>query len=170
MTTPTRPPQPAPARVAVGSDHRGSEAARSIAESLRRAGHEVTLFDTSPDAPSDYPELAWKVGQSLKNGQADRGVLICGTGIGMSIAANKIPGVRAAVVHDEMTAQLSRAHNDANVLCLSADLLGARIMDKLVQVFMTTDFEGGRHARRVGKIGSIERDTDPAGPGKTTTT
>ncbi len=149
-------------RVAVGADHRGSEAARSIAESLRRAGHQVTLFDSSPDTPCDYPEQAWKVGQALRQGDADRGVLICGTGIGMSIAANKIPGVRAAVVHDEMTSQLSRAHNDANVICLSADLLGTRLMDKLVGVFMSTEFEGGRHARRVGKIERIEADQDPA--------
>jgi ribose 5-phosphate isomerase B len=150
-----------PARVAVGADHRGSEAARSIAETLRRSGHEVTLFESSAETPCDYPEQAWKVGQALRTGAADRGVLICGTGIGMSIAANKIPGVRAAVVHDEMTSQLSRAHNDANVLCLSADLLGARLMDKLVGVFMATDFEGGRHARRVGKIGAIEQNQNP---------
>lgn len=151
-----------PARVAVGADHRGSEAARSIAETLRRAGHKVTLFESSAETPCDYPEQAWKVGQELRTGQADRGVLICGTGIGMSIAANKIPGVRAAVVHDEMTSQLSRAHNDANVLCLSADLLGARLMDKLVGVFMSTEFEGGRHARRVDKITAIEQSQDPA--------
>ena len=151
-----------PARVAVGADHRGSEAARSIAETLRRSGHEVTLFESSAETPCDYPEQAWKVGQALRTGAADRGVLICGTGIGMSIAANKIPGVRAAVVHDEMTSQLSRAHNDANVLCLSADLLGARLMDKLVGVFMATEFEGGRHARRVGKIAAIEQNHNPA--------
>ena len=152
-----------PVRVAVRADHRGSEAARSITESLRRAGHEVTLFDSNPETPCDYPEQAWKVGQAVRQGRADRGVLICGTGIGMSIAANKIDSVRAAVVHDEMTSQLSRAHNDANVICLSADLLGARLMDKLVGVFMATEFEGGRHARRVGKIDAIEADQDPAG-------
>ena len=149
------------ARVIVGSDHRGAEAATSIAESLRRAGHEVSVVE-SCEGPCDYPEPAWKVGQRIKEGRADRGVLICGTGIGMSIAANKIPGVRAAVVHDEMTAGLSRAHNDANVICLSADLLGTRIMDKLVQVFMDSEFEGGRHARRVAKIGEIEKGHDPA--------
>lgn len=150
-----------PARVILGSDHRGSEAANAIAESLRRAGNPVELVPVC-DGPCDYPEPAWKVGQRLRAGDADLGVLICGTGIGMSIAANKIPGVRAAVVHDEMTAQLSRAHNDANVVCLSADLLGARIMDKLVRVFIDTPFEGGRHARRVAKIVEIERGHDPA--------
>ena len=150
------------ARVAIGADHRGSDAARSIAETLRKSGHEVTLFETDAATPSDYPEQAWKVGQAIRQGKADRGVLICGTGIGMSIAANKIPGVRAAVVHDEMTSQLSRAHNDANVLCLSADLLGARLMDKLVGVFMDTEFEGGRHARRVAKISAIEHEDDPS--------
>lgn len=151
-----------PARVAVGSDHRGADAAKSIAETLRRAGHQVTLVESCSDQPCDYPEQAWRVGTQIRDGQVDRGVLICGTGIGMSIAANKIPGVRAAVVHDEMTAQLCRAHNDANVLCLSADLLGARIMDKLVEVFMNTPFEGGRHARRVAKIADIEQGRDPS--------
>lgn len=149
-------------RVVIGSDHRGAEAAASIAESLRQAGHPVTLIESCADQPCDYPEQAWKVGQQIHNGEADRGVLICGTGIGMSIAANKVPSVRAAVVHDEMTSQLSRAHNDANVICLSADLLGARIMEKVVQVFMDTEFEGGRHARRVGKIAEIEQGRDPA--------
>lgn len=149
-------------RVVIGSDHRGSEAAASIAESLRRSGHEVTLIESCADQPCDYPEQAWKVGRMIQHHQADRGVLICGTGIGMSIAANKIAGVRAAVVHDEMTSQLSRAHNDANVICLSADLLGARIMEKVVQAFMTTPFEGGRHARRVNKIAEIEQGRDPA--------
>lgn len=153
-----------PARVVIGSDHRGAEAAASIAESLRRAGHEARIVG-SCEGPCDYPEPAWQVGQQIRDHEADRGVLVCGTGIGMSIAANKVPGVRAAVVHDEMTAQLSRAHNNANVICLSADLLGARIMDKLVQVFMNTDFEGGRHERRVNKITDIEQGHDPARKG-----
>ena len=88
--------------------------------------------------------------------------MICGTGIGVSIAANKVSGVRAAVVHDELTAQLSRSHNDANVLCMSADMLGERRMDKIVETFLNIEFEGGRHARRVGKIEAIERGEAPA--------
>lgn len=157
--------QPArPQKVAIGSDHRGADAAASIAESLRRDGHQAEIVGAC-EGPCDYPEPAYQVGQRIKSGDADRGVLICGTGIGMSIAANKVPGVRAAVVHDEMTAQLSRAHNNANVICLSADLLGDHSMGKLVQVFMESDFEGGRHERRVNKIAAIEQGHDPAASG-----
>ena len=101
------------------------------------------------------------MGKAVAEGRADLGLLICGTGIGMSIAANKIPGVRAAVVHDELTAQISRSHNDANVLCLSADLLGHRLIEQIVETWIKTPFEGGRHARRVHKIEAIERGEDP---------
>ncbi len=165
MTTPEGPDapnQPAPpSTVVIGSDHRGADAAASIAESLRRGGYQAEIVGAC-EGPCDYPEPAWQVGQRIRSGDADRGVLVCGTGIGMSIAANKVPGVRAAVVHDEMTAQLSRAHNNANVICLSADLLGDHVMGKLVETFMKSAFEGGRHERRVNKIAAIERGQDPA--------
>ncbi len=150
-----------PLRVVLGADHRGLATAKMIVETLQGAGHEARLVNQCTDGPCDYPEQAWLVGQEMINGNADRGVLICGTGIGMSIAANKIHGLRAALVHDELTAKLSRSHNDANVLCLSADLLGARLIDKIIEVWMSEGFEGGRHARRLEKVNAIEAGNDP---------
>lgn len=147
-------------RVSIGADHRGSDAAQRVFDSLKQLGYEATIVDGC-DGNCDYPEKAYLVGQQINDGDADRGVLICGTGIGMSIAANKIDGLRAALVHDELTAQLSRSHNDANVLCLSADLLGERLIDKIIEVWMKTPFEGGRHQRRVNKITAIEQNADP---------
>jgi len=148
-------------RVAIGTDHRGAKAAEIVIETLGALGHEARIVDGCDDKPCDYPEKAWSVAKEIGEGRADRGVLICGTGIGMSIAANKIKGLRAALVHDELTAQLSRSHNDANVLCISADLLGAPLIEKIVTTWMGTDFEGGRHARRLAKIGAIEEGRDP---------
>lgn len=148
-------------KIAISADHRGSEASRSVADNLRRQGHEVEVLGDLSGKPSDYPDLAYLVGRSLASGKAERGLLICGSGIGMSIAANKMPGVRAALVHDELTAEVSRSHNDANVLCLSADMLGLRLIEKIVEIWLATPFEGGRHARRVHKIEAIERGKDP---------
>ncbi len=149
--------------VAIGADHRGIEAAQAVAKSLEDAGDTVTLLATcAPGESCDYPDQAWKVGRAVASGEAQFGILICGSAIGMSIAANKIPGCRAAVVHDELTANLSRSHNDANVLCLSGDLLGHRLMQQIVRVWLDTPFEGGRHARRVDKIMAIERGEAPA--------
>ncbi|MBX3363905.1 MAG: ribose 5-phosphate isomerase B [Phycisphaeraceae bacterium] len=148
--------------IAVGADHRGIAAARNVVEKLRREGHQVSLSEGCDGPSCDYPERAFPVAKAVAAGEADRGILICGTGIGMSIAANKVAGVRAAVVHDELTAELSRSHNDANILCLSADLLGQRLIENIVDVFLRTSFEGGRHLRRVRKIGAIESGQDPA--------
>ena len=149
-------------KIALGSDHRGAEAVVQLAEQLQRAGHDTRVFIPPAGESCDYPEQAYQVGTAVARGDAERGVLICGTGIGMSIAANKVHGARAAVVHDELTAQLSRSHNDANIICLSGDLLGQRLIEKVVEVFLRSEFEGGRHARRVGKIAAIERGEDPA--------
>lgn len=149
-----------PLCVAIGADHRGSDAAQRVQDSLKVLGYEAIIVEGC-DRNCDYPEKAYLVGQMMNSGQAQRGVLICGTGIGMSIAANKITGLRAALVHDELTAQLSRSHNDSNVLCLSADLLGERLIDKIIAVWMQTEFEGGRHLRRVNKITAIEQGADP---------
>lgn len=146
--------------IAIGSDHRGTDAAANLARLLERDGHTVTLLATT-DGPCDYPEPAYKVANAVARGDAPVGILLCGTGIGMSIAANKIKGVRAAVAHDELTAQLSKGHNNANVLCLSADLLGQKLIEKITRVFLETEFEGGRHARRIRKIEAIERGEDP---------
>jgi ribose 5-phosphate isomerase B len=144
-------------RIAVGTDHRGFSIREKVIESLKKRGQEVQDFGTfSPDAV-DYPDIAEQVAQRVSRGEVDRGVLVCGTGLGMCIAANKFPGVRATPCHDDLTAELSRRHNDSNVLCLSADLLGERLIDRMIDVWLNTPFEGGRHARRVDKISDLER-------------
>jgi ribose 5-phosphate isomerase B len=149
-------------RIAIGADHRGHTSARAVADRLTAQGHEVLIQGALDGKSCDYPERAYLVGKAVAGGQADVGICICGTGIGMSIAANKVRGVRAAVVHDEITAQLSRSHNSANVLCLSADLLGQRLIDSIVDTFISTEFEGGRHMRRIHKVEAIEKNIDPA--------
>ncbi|MBM4107331.1 MAG: ribose 5-phosphate isomerase B [Phycisphaerae bacterium] len=148
-------------KIALGADHRGHNTIRLLAEKLQREGHDVRTLDGGAGQPCDYPDSAFLVGNAVASGQAELGILICGTGIGMSIAANKVKGVRAAVVHDELTAQLARSHNDANVVCMSADLLGQRIIEKIVDVATRTAFEGGRHARRLAKIALIESGKTP---------
>lgn len=147
--------------IALGADHRGSDAINRLAERLRTDGHAVTLHGSTGGETCDYPIAAFEVGQEVSEGRADRGVLVCGTGIGMSIAANKVDGVRAAVVNNELTAQLARSHNDANVVCVSADLLGLRLIEQIVETFLGTEHEGGRHARRVDRIAAIERGETP---------
>lgn len=148
-------------RIVLSADHRGYSGVRQLSDKLQREGHEVQLLGDCSGTPSDYPDRAWLVGRAVSEGRADAGILLCGTGVGMSIAANKVPGVRAAVVHDEMTAQLSRSHNAANVLCMSADLLGQRLIEKIAEVWLKTEFEGGRHARRIRKITAMEQGKDP---------
>jgi ribose 5-phosphate isomerase B len=149
-------------KLSLGADHRGASAMKLLAERLRAQGHDVQLLGATGAEPVDYPDAAYAVGTNVRAGACDRGILICGTGLGMCISANKLDGVRAVVVHDELTAQMSRGHNDANVLCLSADLLGQRLIEKIVDVWLATPFEGGRHERRVKKISLIERGEDPA--------
>jgi ribose 5-phosphate isomerase B len=149
-------------KIALSCDHRGAEVYDRVAQIIRDAGHQLVDAPTSNGTSCDYPDLAWASGKAVSEGRADRAVLICGSGIGMCIAANKIRGVRAALVHDDITAEMSRRHNDANVLCLSADMLGLRLIEKIVQIWLTGEFEGGRHARRVRKIEIIERGEDPA--------
>ena len=143
-------------KIAIGSDHRGYEVKRRIVTLLEQLGHETIDVGTAGSESVDYPDFAFQVAQAVSEGRVDRGVLICGTGIGMCIAANKVPGVRAAPCHDSITAEMSRRHNDANVLCLSADLLGVELIDRMVRLWLQTEFEGGRHARRVEKILNIE--------------
>ncbi|HZZ79807.1 MAG TPA: ribose 5-phosphate isomerase B, partial [Gemmataceae bacterium] len=109
------------------------------------------------DATSvDYPDIACVVAKQVSAHEVERGILICGTGIGMCIAANKFPGVRAAPCHDDLSAEMSRRHNDLNLLCLSADMLGEKLIDRMVEIWLRTEFEGGRHARRVEKISQLE--------------
>lgn len=128
---------------------------------LRGMGHELVKVPTCNGDPCDYPDMAWGVAKAVSEHDAERGILVCGSGIGMAITANKLPGIRAALVHDDITAEVSRRHNDSNVLCLSADMLGVKLIEKIIQIWLNTDFEGGRHARRVRKITAIEQGQDP---------
>ena len=143
-------------KIAVGSDHRGLTVKQRVVPLLQQIGHEV--IDVGPNAPGsvDYPDFAFEVAKAVGDGRVERGILICGTGIGMCIAANKVHGVRAAPCHDSITAELSRRHNDSNVLCLSADLLGEELIERMVRIWLETPFEAGRHARRVDKIMQFE--------------
>jgi len=143
-------------KIAIGSDHRGFQLKEKLLTMLSSKGHEITDCGANGSESVDYPDFASQVAQAVGNGTADRGILICGTGIGMAIAANKYKGVRAAPCTDEVTAELSRRHNDANVVCLSGDMLSLRSAERIVEVWLTTDFEAGRHSRRVEKIGDIE--------------
>ncbi len=151
-------------KIAIGSDHRGFEAKRRLIPFVQQLGHEVV--DAGPESSDsvDYPDYAFQVGMGVNSGQVERGILICGTSLGMCIAANKVKGVRAAPCHDCITAEMSRRHNDANVLCLSADLLGSELIERMVRIWLTTEFEGGRHARRVDKIASFENNQYPPPP------
>lgn len=148
-------------KIAVGSDHRGFQVKSRILAQIAELGH--LSLDYGPPSPEsvDYPDVGARVAQALSNGEIDRGILICGTGLGMCIVANKFPGVRAASCHDDLTAEMSRRHNNANVLCLSADLLGERLVSRMVQLWLTTEFEGGRHARRLDKITQYEQQLQP---------
>lgn len=149
-------------KIALGADHRGAASAKQLADRLKSLGHEVAIVSSLTGDTCDYPIPAFAVGRAVSGNSAERGLLICGTGIGMCIAANKIKGVRAAVVHDELSAEISRTHNDANILCLSADLLGQRLIEKITEVWLTTPFQGGRHARRLEEIQLIEEGRDPS--------
>ena len=143
-------------KIAVASDHRGYAVKGKILSLLTDLDHEGLDFGPDSDDSVDYPDYGSKVAKAVAAKQADRGILVCGTGTGMCIVANKFPGVRAAACHDNLTAEMSRRHNDANVLCLSGDLLGDRLINRMVEIWLKTEFEGGRHARRVDKISQIE--------------
>jgi ribose 5-phosphate isomerase B len=127
-----------------------------LVELLVRLGQEVVDIGSHGIEAVDYPDIAAEVGRKVSAGEVDRGILICGSGLGMCIAANKISGVRAAPCYDDVTAELSRRHNDLNVLCLSGDMLGDRLVDRLVEIWLNTPFDGGRHARRLAKISAME--------------
>lgn len=148
-------------KIAVGNDHRGVRAIEQIKAIITQLGHELVDFGTSNDNPVDYPDLAYLAAKAVSAGEVDRAVLVCGTGIGMCISANKIKGVRAALCFDELNARISRQHNDANVLCLAGDLLGSSALRSVVEIWLDTEFEGGRHQRRVNKIAAIEEGKDP---------
>ena len=147
-------------KISVGTDHRGLEQKRIVAELCQSLGHEAVLFGATTTDSCDYPDVAAELGRSVSIGGSDFGILICGTGVGMSIAANKIKGVRAALCVSEANAKLSRQHNDANVLCVPGDAFDRETLSQMVTTWLATEFEGGRHARRVDKVVQLECGND----------
>ncbi|MBN2582867.1 MAG: ribose 5-phosphate isomerase B [Planctomycetes bacterium] len=147
-------------KVAIGSDHRGHQAKEAIKRFLTQMGHDVSDFGTHEDQSTDYPDIAVPVCAVVSRNEVDRGILLCGSGIGMCMTANKVRGIRAALCHDELTAEMSRRHNDANVLCMAGDLLGDELMRRMVEIWMATEFEGGRHERRIQKMMKVEEGLD----------
>lgn len=143
-------------RIAIGSDHRGFALKEALKEILGELGHEWVDFGCEGEEPVDYPDIARPLGEAVAAGEYERGILICGNGVGMSIAANKVKGVRAALCQNSFTARLARRHNDVNVLCLGAWCIGRGLAEEIVRVFLSEDFEGGRHARRLEKIRAME--------------
>ena len=143
-------------RIVIGSDHAGWEMKEALKAFLEQLGHEVRDVGTDGPGSVDYPDYALAVARAVAGGEREMGIMVCGTGIGSSIAANKVPGIRAAVCHNIYTAEMSRAHNDANVLCLGERVIDKKSAREIVRVWITTPFAGARHARRVGKIKKIE--------------
>ena len=143
-------------RIAIAADHAGFALKDQVRDTLRQAGHEVIDLGTSSAESTDYPDFAGAVGRQVASGTVERGVLVCFTGVGMSIAANKIPGVRAALGFNPDEVRLTRAHNDANILTMGARYVDVDAAIEMVRVFVDTPFEGGRHARRVEKIAKLE--------------
>ena len=145
-------------KIAVGNDHRGVAVKQRLEDMLKSLGHTVDDFGATSAASVDYPDFAIPVAEAVASGKDDRGLLICATGHGMCIAANKVHGVRAVNCRDVVDAEMSRRHNDANVLCLSADLIGEELIEKMVRSWIETKFEGGRHARRIEKMEKYENE------------
>jgi ribose 5-phosphate isomerase B len=151
-------------RLAIGSDHAGFHMKNRLRDMLRAEGHDVTDAGAQSAESSDYPDFAALVAHSVASGGADLGVLVCGTGVGMSMAANKVHGVRAAAVSEPVTARLARSHNDANVVCIGERIVGPEVAADIVHTFIATPFsQGEHHMRRVGKIGGIEKSEADSG-------
>ena len=145
-------------KIGIASDHRGVALKSRLGQLLQSLNNEVRDFGPFESQSVDYPDYAAQVAREVSNGALDRGILICGTGIGMCITANKFAGVRAAPCHDSVTAEYSRLHNDANVICLSADQLSDQLADQVIRIWLKTPFEEGRHARRLQKISELEHE------------
>ncbi|MBA3267048.1 MAG: ribose 5-phosphate isomerase B [Acidimicrobiia bacterium] len=152
-------------RVAIGSDHAGLELKAHLAEHLRQQGHHVHDLGTHTADSVDYPDYGVRVARAVVNGDAEVGICVCGTGIGIGIAANKVAGIRAAIVHDVTSAEMARRHNDANVVCVGARLLGPQVASDTVDAFLATSFEGGRHQRRIDEITSLDDGDQASSPG-----
>lgn len=144
-------------KIAVGCDHGGLEHKNAIAEHLKSEGFEVEDFGIYENKSVDYPEIALKVANSIKNGENELGILVCGTGIGMSLAANKVNGIRAAACSEHFSAKYTRLHNNSNILCLGGRVIGIGTALELCDIFVNTEFEGGRHQRRIDMITKIEK-------------
>lgn len=149
-------------RVAIGSDHAGFELKQAVAPALEAGGHEVVDVGTDSDESVDYPDFAAAAARLVAAGEADRAVIVCGSGVGVSIVANKVEGVRAVNAHDPEEAEMSRRHNDANVLTLAGRRIEPEAAAAIAESFLATEFEGGRHARRVEKIAAVERGEEEA--------
>lgn len=145
-------------KVALASDHRGFEAKRRLVPLLKQQGHELLDFGSDSAAACDYTDFAAPAARAVADGQADIGIFMDGSGIGMSIAANKVLGIRAALAHDEITSRRAREHNHCNVLCLGTDLISEELARQIVQIFITTGFGEGRHLRRVEKLAKLEQE------------
>lgn len=144
-------------RIAIGADHAGYHLKQDIAEYVRYLGYDLQDVGTNSTEPVDYPDVALKVAEAVAQGKCDRGILLCGTGVGVSITANKVKHIRAAVCHDTFTAHESRLHNDANVLCMGGRVLGSGLARDIVKVWLETPFsEGERHLRRVSKMNALD--------------
>jgi ribose 5-phosphate isomerase B len=148
-------------RIAIGANKRGRAVLDLLGDSLEHLGHEVERIVLTEGQTVDYPEIAAQVAQQVQQGRTDRGILIGRTGMGMCLAANKFAGVRAAACYDEFMAEASRRYLDVNILCLSADLLGEDLTSRIVEIWLATPFEGGRHAQRIERIGKFERQGSP---------
>lgn len=148
-------------RIALGSDHAGFELKEKVAPLLESAGHDVVDVGTDSEESTDYPRYASAAAQMVADGDAERAVLVCGSGVGVSIVANKVDGVRAVNAHDPDEAEMSRRHNNANVLALAGRRLEEGDAAAIVERFLATEFEGGRHERRVGQITQVERGERP---------
>ena len=142
--------------IALGCDHRGLELKQAINSLLKEKGHETKDFGCYNDSSVDYPDIARDVAKAVTSGQFAQGILICGTGIGMSMAANKVKGIRAALCGDAISGSKARQHNDANILCLGADIIGEELALDIVSAYLTTDFENGRHSQRLEKMHALE--------------
>lgn len=156
-------------RVAVGSDHAGFRLKEFVKQYLRDRGHEVDDFGTDSEESVDYPDYARPVAESVAAGRHELGVLVCSNGVGMSITANKVAGVRAALCHDTFDARRAREHNDANVICLGGWCIGQGVAAEILDAYLGATFQGGRHARRVAKISALDEERARATPsaGKT---
>lgn len=144
-------------KIAIGSDHIGWALKQTLMEHLRSQGHEVTDVGTHAPERCDYPVFGYKVAVCVKEKKADLGILVCGTGVGISLAANKVPGIRAVVCSESYTAAMARLHNDANIVAMGARVVGDAVAEQIVDAFLDTTYEGGRHQQRIDLLGQIER-------------